>query len=110
MRWVDGRQGGGYRKMLLFSSVKRQLDVYLLHFPEGSEVPIHVDPAPEGFIHKRLNIFLKRAKEGGQIFVEGPVLNIGPFNYFMPSVWRHLMTRVTKGSSYILSIGWLTAR
>ena len=110
MRWEMGRQGGGYRKMKLFSSEKRKMDIYLLHFPEGSEVPIHIDPAPEGFIHQRLNIFLKRPKEGGQIFVEGPVLNIGPFNLFMASVWRHLMTRVTKGSAYILSIGWLEPR
>ena len=107
---TKGRQPGGYKKLKIFESKRLKMDMYLLYFPCGSEVSPHKDPATEGYIHKRTNITLKKPKEGGLVFVEGPVLNIGRFSHFMPSEWRHLMTKITKGSCLMLSIGWLTPR
>ena len=41
-RKVPGRQGTGYYKVKLFSFWR--IDGYYVEYPEGSEIPWHVDP------------------------------------------------------------------
>ena len=100
--WQDGRQGTGYKKLLL-----RQgsfYDVYLLKFPEGSGVPEHTDPK-YGVKHTRLNIVLRQAEEGGEFICDRPILNTRRFKLFRPDLEKHSVTTVEKGERLVLSIG-----
>jgi hypothetical protein len=56
MRWEQGRQGGGYQKVKLFSC--RYLDCYIIKFPAGYRLPTHVDEVV-GKRHYRLNVLLR---------------------------------------------------
>lgn len=42
-RWDKGRQGTGYDKMLLITSYPVPFDSYIIRYPEGSEIPPHID-------------------------------------------------------------------
>jgi hypothetical protein len=57
-RWAPGRQGGGYRKLLLARG--RSWDAYVLDYPPGSGVSVHRDPV-DGRRHYRLNVVLRGA-------------------------------------------------
>lgn len=109
LKWTDGRQGSGYRKMLLMMSKLFRFDVYLIHFPPNSYIHWHVDPVTEGFEHHRLNIVLKKSKNGGQFKTQNNKLI---FNWksriikFRPDVVSHAVSPVTT-SRWVLSIGWL---
>ena len=59
VRWQDGRQVTGYKKLLL-AQVGHFFDVYLIDYPEGSSIPEHTDLIP-GRSHYRLNIRLRGA-------------------------------------------------
>ena len=59
-RWAPGRQGGGYRKLLLARG--RSWDAYVLDYPPGSGVSVHRDPV-DGRRHYRLNVVLRGALE-----------------------------------------------
>ena len=109
--WEEGRQGTGYFKMKLFESKRFKFDIYLIRFPKGSHIARHSDPAPEGYEHHRLNVKLKRADEGGEFIREYKTWD---FRYaekriekFRPDIQEHYVTKITKGTRYILSIGWL---
>ena len=47
-KWDNGRQKGGYSKMLL-AELKwpNPFDMYLIYFPKGSEAKCHKDPMPD---------------------------------------------------------------
>src|SRR3982750_3791869 len=65
LRWQRGRQGTGYDKLLLVANpLLIPFDLYLLRFPDGTEIPPHKDPVT-GKRHYRLNIILKRPRAGG---------------------------------------------
>ena len=53
--WQAGRQGTGYRKLLVAGG--RQWDLYLLDYPRGTSVPVHVEPVA-GRRHWRANLVL----------------------------------------------------
>lgn len=121
MTWQKGRQGTGYFKKKIFSSAFLKIDCYLLWFPKGSRIPIHTDPVDEHYKHHRLNIVLKKAKEGGRFIDDSFVRTKLHFSrlrlysgqrliYFRPDVDLHCVTPVKKGSRYVLSIGWLTKK
>lgn len=110
-RWEEGRQRGDYDKFLLCQSKWLKFDFYLLRFRSGSIVKMHNDSAPVGYEHHRLNITIKRPRDGGVFLVYKP----GSADYdlvtkrvvhFRPDIQRHAMSRVT-GRAYMLSIGWL---
>jgi hypothetical protein len=103
-KWVDGRQGSGYHKLLL-ACIAPYFDVYLLRFPEDSFVPIHKDPVTNRR-HFRLNIVLRRAKFGGKMVCEAGLGISSRVMYFRPDVVKHALTRVQAGTLYMLSIGW----
>jgi hypothetical protein len=110
-RWADGRQGGGYRKLPLLRSRLLRLDAYLLRFPEGSQARWHTDPSPVGWRHWRANLTLRPARDGGRFLWAasmGPrVRRLGPLTVFRPDVTPHALTRVERGSLWLLSVGWL---
>ena len=106
-RWERGRQLSGYDKMLLCGATwPLKFDMYLLKFPEGSEIPPHTDPVSEGQ-HYRLNIVLKNATEGGDFICKDPIFETRRLKFFRPDASEHQVSRIVKGNRYLLSIGWL---
>ncbi|MDK1285810.1 2OG-Fe(II) oxygenase [Pseudoalteromonas umbrosa] len=106
-KWQVGRQKSGYHKMLLLGAhwpVK--FDVYLLKFPEGCEVPEHVDEVSSGR-HFRLNIVLKKASKGGAFLCQSPLFESDRIKLFRPDRCVHSVSRVEKGERLLLSIGWI---
>jgi hypothetical protein len=106
-RWQRGRQRSGYDKMLLLQSWwPLPFDVYVLRFPQDSEIPPHADPVTIGR-HYRCNIVLKRAAEGGEFVCKTPIFTTERIKIFRPDACEHSVTRVVRGSRYVLSIGWI---
>lgn len=106
-RWERGRQLSGYDKMLLCGATRPlKFDMYLLKFPEGSEIPAHTDPVANGQ-HYRLNIVLKNAIEGGEFICKDPIFETRRLKFFRPDVSEHQVSKIIKGNRYLLSIGWL---
>jgi hypothetical protein len=105
LSWKKGRQRADYYKMLLFGSATFPVDVYLLSYPEGAELPEHVDPVP-GYKHFRLNIVLRKPRWGGHFRCETAIWNTRRIKLFR-SDRPHSMTRIEWGRRLVLSIGWV---
>jgi len=106
-RWERGRQKSGYDKMLLCGAMwPIKFDTYLLKFPKGSEIAPHTDKVDSGK-HYRLNIVLKSADIGGEFKCTNPIFETKRIKLFRPDVSEHQVSRVVKGSRYLLSIGWV---
>lgn len=119
--WEQGRQGTGYEKFNLAHEVgarwivRRALDrignpahydAWLLHYPVGSEIPPHTDPAHEGKCHVRLNALVV-AGAGGMLTLEGEELplNEGDAYIFRPDIVEHSVAPIEDGSRLVLSVG-----
>lgn len=106
-RWERGRQKTGYDKMLLCGAYwPIKFDMYLLRFPEGSEIPAHTDTVETGK-HFRLNIIIKNAKEGGNFICDSPIFETKRIKLFRPDISEHEVSKIIAGSRYLLSIGWI---
>jgi hypothetical protein len=106
-RWQSGRQGSGYDKMLLLTAAwPLRFDSYLIRFPEGSQIPPHTDPVSSGR-HYRLNIILKGPRAGGEFVCATPIYASKRIKFFRPDACEHSVTKVERGSRYVLSIGWI---
>ena len=106
-KWDKGRQLSGYQKMLLIRSQWLfKFDVYLLKFPQGSEIKQHVDTVTSGK-HFRLNIVLKKAKQGGEFICNDLIFETARIKLFRPDICTHSVTEVVRGERYVLSIGWV---
>ncbi|GAA6153656.1 hypothetical protein [Pseudoteredinibacter isoporae] len=106
-RWQKGRRGSGYDKMLLAGAYwPLPFDIYLLRFPEGSDIPVHKDTVKTGR-HYRLNIVLKQARRGGEFFCEAAIYDHARLKLFRPDISEHSVSRVERGSRYVLSVGWV---
>lgn len=106
-RWEQGRQKSGYDKMLLCGAKwPIKFDTYLLKFDVGSEIAAHVDKVESGN-HFRLNIVLKKAKEGGNFICKNPIFETNRIKLFRPDICEHQVSKITKGNRYVLSIGWV---
>lgn len=129
--WEEGRQGTGYFKLdireyttygtlpwlqAVVSKATSELeigfsdfDAWLLYYPPGTEIPRHLDPAPPGKRHKRLNAVVV-GDSGGNLLLERMhttkevVVPEGSAVIFSPSETRHAVSRV-KNQRLILSIG-----
>jgi len=109
-RWQRGRQGTGYDKMLLLTAPwPIPFDSYLLRYPDGSEIPPHTDPV-DGKRHYRLNIILKSPKSGGEFICSSPIFSTARIKLFRPDACEHSVTRVSGGSRYVFSLGWVLGR
>ena len=107
-KWIKGRQQSGYDKMLLATAkFPIPFDCYLLRFPEGSEIDTHTDPVDQGKRHFRLNIVLKHANVGGEFVADDSIVNWSRVKLFRPDITPHSVTRVERGTRYVLSVGWL---
>ena len=111
LRWEKGRQESGYWKLLLARSKLLKFDVYILKLPTGCHVPAHRDEVP-GFRHFRLNVTLRKAREGGFTLIQpAPRILYGIQEerayVFRPDLYTHMVTEVKEGSVWLLSIGWL---
>lgn len=107
--WEEGRNKGGYRKMMLLESDPPRFDCWLLHYPPGALAG-----------KNRLNIVLRQpaAGNGGEFKCSGPYRSWlgGRIIRFCPSECEHEVTPVslscgeaTGGEErLVLSIGWLT--
>ncbi len=83
-----------------------KFDLYLLKFPEGCKITPHKDEVKKGK-HYRVNIILKKAKEGGIFKCEKPIYESNRIKIFRPDKNIHEVTEVKKGSRYLLSLGWI---
>ncbi len=109
-RWQRGRQGTGYDKMLLLTATAPvPFDAYLIRYPEGSEIPPHVDRVASGR-HYRLNLILKSPRSGGEFVCASPLFASKRIKFFRPDVCEHSVTRVVGGSRYVLSVGWVLGK
>ena len=107
MRWQRGRQGTGYDKMLLLvNPLLIPFDLYLLRFPDGTEIPPHRDPVT-GRRHYRLNVILRKSRAGGEFVCENPIFESGRIKLFRSDLSLHSVTRVQGGTRYGLSLGWV---
>lgn len=111
--FVPGRNSmkeNPYYKCCLIESKKFQFDVYLLLYPKGSFVSWHRDPAPKGYVHKRLNFIIVRPDRGGQ-FLKRNKSNVvetkSRFSLFDASEITHAVTTVKSGQRLSISMGWL---
>lgn len=114
--WEEGRQGTGYRKMLL--GVGDRWDLYLLHFPPGSSAPLHVDVV-DGKDHFRLNLrlmgedcfqaFLAKGPANFRVLTKEPGLIRkflrGRLVVFRPDLLLHEV-RPSDRDRYVLSLGF----
>ena len=106
-RWQKGRQNTGYDKMLVGGGLwPYPFDVYILRFREGQEIPPHVDKVDRSE-HYRLNIILKASESGGEFICRSPIFENRRIKYFRSDIAEHAVSRVLKGSRYVLSIGWV---
>jgi len=106
-RWERGRQKSGYDKMLLCGAKwPIKFDTYLLKFPLGSEIAPHTDKVESGK-HYRLNIVLKNANEGGVFICQNPIFETSRIKLFRPDTCEHQVSKIVKGTRYLLSIGWV---
>ncbi|MEI8707178.1 2OG-Fe(II) oxygenase [Pseudoalteromonas sp. B62] len=105
--WQQGRQESGYDKMLLCRILfPLKFDVYLIKFPQGSEIKPHIDEVKTGR-HFRLNIVLKHAAKGGEFICGNPIINYSRVKLFRPDIEQHQVLKIEQGTRYILSIGWI---
>lgn len=105
-KWQIGRQLSGYDKKLLwiFPLPFIWIDGYLLRFREGSKIPPHKDVVDK-YLHYRLNIVLKAAKEGGDFICNDAYINTKRVKFFRSDIMEHSVSEVTSGQRYLLSIG-----
>jgi hypothetical protein len=109
-RWERGRQLSGYDKMLLCGAVwPIKFDAYILKFPTGSEIHAHKDEVRVGK-HYRLNVVLKPAEVGGEFSCLNPIFETKRIKLFRPDVSEHQVSKIEKGTRYLLSIGWVVGR
>lgn len=106
LRWQRGRQDGGYDKLLLFQSKRLRCDCWLIRYPIGAYIPPHTDPTVSGFAHHRLNLVIKKSKQGGY-FICDDEWRKGRCFKFRPDIQVHSVTRVLGSNRYVLSFGWL---
>lgn len=108
MTWISGRQNTGYQRKTLFESVLFRCDCHILRYKKHSYIPPHIDPAPPGFKHYRLNVVIKSCKLGGELKLDHqPQFQLGPIVVFRPDINVHSVSEVYEGTRYVFSIGWL---
>lgn len=108
INWVKGRHGTGYYKYKLFESTLLGCDLYILKYPKGSYVPIHVDPVM-GYEHHRINLTVWWSGEQGYPYVDknNKWCRQGWAYKFRPDIMPHVVATKRSGVRYVLSIGWL---
>ena len=99
MKWVQGRQGTGYRKLPLLHG--KSWDSYLIDYPSQAHVPMHTDPVP-GKQHFRLNILLW----GEDNFQGQTIFSTKRIKLFRPDIVPHSVEKVSR-RRIVFSVGWV---
>jgi hypothetical protein len=81
------------------------------HFQDGAFVHPHTDSAPEGLVHTRCNLMLRKPKNGGNPVLDGEELNIseGDLWLCLASMEFHSSTPIKGGERLIFSFGGLVS-
>lgn len=107
LRWVEGRQGSGYDKMLIATGrFPLPFDLYLIRYPVGSSIPPHRDPVP-GSEHYRVNVVVRKSQSGGEFECENAIYKSSRVNLFRSDLCEHSVSKVEGSPRYVLSLGWL---
>lgn len=119
LMWLSDIGDRGLGELRSFTSQSRlhdSWDAYLLFYPDGSSIPEHRDPAPEGMKHVRLNAVVRAPSAGGALRFtkeDGTVstqynfrLNANEALIFSPSEFVHAVDAVV-GPRLVLSLGCL---
>lgn len=104
-RWGYDQFRTGYRIFTIAYIKAIRWDIYLFHYPEGSHIPKHKDPSKYGK-HYRFNITLKKPKQGGEFKCKNVVFKWWRFCLFRADANYHRVTKIEKGSRWILSFGF----
>lgn len=81
------------------------------HFKDDAAVHEHLDPAPEGFVHTRCNLMLKKPLEGGNPIIDGEELKVNQNDLWLclASLEKHCTTPIKGGERLIFSFGGLVS-
>ena len=81
--------------------------VLMNHYEEGACTHIHKDDAPEGYVHVRANVMLKKPKKGGDIIVDGRTIKVNENDLWLilASLENHGSTPIKYGERLIYSFG-----
>lgn len=107
LTWKQGRQSTGYKKIKLLELGNRiigGLDLHILRYDVGDFIPAHTDPV-DNKKHYRVNLEVKKAVIGGELFVENPLFRLGRLIVFRSDVSLHSVHEVQLGTRYVLSLG-----
>jgi hypothetical protein len=99
MRWEQGRQGTGYRKLLLRRG--SNWDLWVLDYPVGTSIPRHTDPLPNKKRHFRANIRLLGEED---LFEGESLFRLGRLVVFRPDIMPHAVSQVRR-RRVLLSFG-----
>ena len=79
------------------------------HFQDGAFVHPHTDAAPEGLVHTRCNLMLRKPAKGGNPVIDGEELDIneGDLWLCLASMELHSSTPIKGGERLIFSVGGL---
>lgn len=107
LSWEDGRQGTGYKKMLLLASpFFFKFDTYLIYYPVGTKIPPHTDKV-EGKKHYRLNMILFPFKKDNCFKSENVIFSFLNINFFRPDICVHEVLEVKEKSRIVFSFGFV---
>jgi hypothetical protein len=105
-KWEKGRQNTGYEKLKIFQFLN--MDCYLLRYKVGDYIPWHTDPVA-GRKHFRLNIELKKAISGGNLYLIKENDRIKKIKsrlvFFRSDLRKHAVTEIRKGERIVLTFG-----
>lgn len=80
-----------------------------IHYLDGACTHTHKDVAPDGFVHVRCNVLLKKPKKGGHPIIDGHVLNVEENDLWilLASMERHGSIKISGSERMIYSFGAL---
>ena len=99
MKWEQGRQGTGYRKMTVAQG--KWWDLHLIDYPRGIYIPWHVDTI-DGKRHLRINLALRTG--GSKLFAEETLFRFRERLVVFYSDRFHVVTP-TESRRFVVSIG-----
>lgn len=92
---------GIVKNRILFQS--RRLSIYLVRYSPGHRIVPHVDMVSEGRLYK-LNCVLVKPRAGGKFSCERTIFNLfGRMILFRPDLYRHQVSKIERGSRWLLS-------
>ena len=83
-----------------------------IHYLSGAHTHIHQDSAPDGFVHVRCNVMLKKPFSGGDPIIDGKVLSVeeGDLWLCLASLEQHGSTPISEPFRVIKSFGALVSK